>query len=85
MSTENSDLKERIAALEKATEENGKTIWRVFEAVYGNGKPGMLTELQLLRRSVEAHHADDSKRSDTWKWAIMAIIAAGTLAVAWLK
>ena len=30
-------------------------------------------------------HADDHRRTDAWKWAIMAIIAAGTLAVAWLK
>ena len=79
------NLNERIAALEKATEENGKTIWRVFEAIYGNGKPGLLAEVQALRQSVEAHHTADHQRGDNWKWAVMAIIAAGTLAVAWFK
>ena len=79
------NLNERIAALEKATEENGKTIWRVFEAIYGNGKPGLLAEMQALRQSVEAHHAADHQRNDNWKWLVMAIIAAGTLAVAYFK
>lgn len=79
------NLNERIAALEKALEENGKTTWRIFEAVYGNGKPGLLAEIKLLRQSVEAHHAADHQRNDNWKWAVMAIIALGTLAVAYFK
>ena len=35
------NINERLAKLENGLEENSKTLWRVFEAVYGNGKPGL--------------------------------------------
>ena len=79
------NVNERLAALEKATEENGKTIWRVFEAIYGNGKPGLLAEMQSLRQSVEAHHADAHTAKADWKWIVGMIIAAAAVAVAWIK
>ena len=83
MSAEN--LNERIAALEKATEENGKTIWRVFEAIYGNGKPGLLAEVQALRHSVEAHHAEAKSNVGYYQWLITTVIAAAAVVLAWLK
>lgn len=78
-------LEERLAALEKATEENGKTIWRVFEAVYGNGKPGLLAEMQALRQSVENHHAEAHTHRGNWQWFVTVLIAAAAVLVAWLK
>ena len=48
-------LSERLAVLEKMMDENGKTIWRVFEALYGNGKPGLLSEFQTVRGRGEEH------------------------------
>ena len=42
-------ISERLAVLENMMDENGKTIKRVFEALYGNGKPGLLSEFQTLR------------------------------------
>ena len=75
------NLNERLAALEKQTDENGKTIWRVFEAVYGNGKPGLIADVQAIRQSLEAqkhHHAH-------WQWAVTTIIALAAVAAAWMK
>ncbi len=37
-----SSINERMTALESLTTENNKTLWRIHEAIYGNGKPGLL-------------------------------------------
>lgn len=79
------NLNERIAALEKATEEINRTLWRLVEAVYGNGKPGLITELQLLRRAVDAHHTEATTQKADWKWLISLLIAAAAVAVAAIK
>ena len=80
---------ERLSKLENQTEENGKTIWRVFEAIYGNGKPGLLSEFRLLRESVEQHHNDvkEEKRSSKldWQWVITTMVAIGAIVVAIFK
>ena len=75
------NLSERLAALEKLTDENGKTIWRVFEAVYGNGKPGLIADVQAIRQLIESqkHHGQN------WQWVITTIIAAAAVVVAWMK
>lgn len=49
----NMTVNERLAKVENQLEENNKTTWRVFEALYGNGKPGLLSEFRILRQSVE--------------------------------
>ena len=72
---------ERLAALERQTDENGKTIWRVFEAIYGNGKPGLIADVQAIRQTLEAqkhHHAN-------WQWIITTLIAAAAVVVAYIK
>ena len=80
---------ERLSKLENQTEENGKTIWRVFEAIYGNGKPGLLSEFRLLRESVDQHHNDvkEEKRSSKldWQWVITTMVAIGAIVVAIFK
>lgn len=80
---------ERLAKVENQLEENNKTTWRVFEALYGNGKPGLLTEFRMLRQNVEEHHktvatAQNQKRSD-WKWIITTSVAASAVIVAIFK
>lgn len=85
----NMTVNERLAKVENQLEENNKTTWRVFEALYGNGKPGLLTEFRMLRRSVEEHHktaatAQNQKRSD-WKYIITTLIAASAVIVAIFK
>lgn len=76
-----SNLNERLAALERQTDENGKTIWRVFEAVYGNGKPGLIADVQAIRQTLEAQKS----HGQSWQWLVTTAIAAAAVAVAWLK
>jgi hypothetical protein len=84
-----SSVNDRLASLEAKTEENGKTIWRVFEAIYGNGKPGLLTEFQLLRQSVEEHHGSveelRKKNRGDWRWIITTLVAVAAVIVAYFK
>ena len=80
---------ERLSKLETQTAENGKTIWRVFEAIYGNGKPGLLSEFRLLRESVEQHHSAVREEKRTakldWQWVITTMVAIGSILVAIFK
>jgi hypothetical protein len=80
-------VEERLAKLENEVEDINKTLWRIFEAIYGNGKPGLLTEFQLLRRSVEEHHQKiedktKEKKAD-WKWLVptLAAVVAAVAAI----
>ena len=75
------NINERLATLEKGMEENQKTLWRIFEAVYGNGKPGLITDIQTIRQKLESHH----QHGQAWQWIITTIIAAAAVVVAWLK
>lgn len=76
---------ERLAKVESQLEENNKTTWRVFEAIYGNGKPGLLSEFRLLRQSVEEHHKATTVNKSDWKWIITTAVAASAVIVAIFK
>lgn len=82
-------ISERLAAVERGMEENNKTTWRLFEALYGNGKPGLLSEFRLLRESVEQHHnavetLQKRGRGD-WQWLITTLVATAAVVVAIIK
>ena len=80
---------ERLSKLENQTAENGRMIWRGFEAIYGNGKPGLLSEFRLLRESVEQHHSAVREEKRTakldWQWVITTMVAIGSILVAIFK
>lgn len=76
---------ERLAKVENQLDENNKTTWRVFEAIYGNGKPGLLTEFRMLRQSVEEHHKSATVNKSDWKWIITTAVAASAVIVAIFK
>ena len=76
---------ERLAKVENQLDENNKTTWRVFEAIYGNGKPGLLSEFRLLRQSVESHHKAATVNKSDWKWIITTAVAASAVLVAIFK
>ena len=82
-------INERLAAVETGLEENNRTTWRLFEALYGNGKPGLLSEFQMLRESVEQHHnaVETLQRRGRgfWQWLITTLIAAAAVVVAFIK
>lgn len=82
-------VNERLSKVESQLDENNKTTWRVFEALYGNGKPGLLSEFRILRQSVEEHRTSvatlqKQARSD-WKWIITTAVAASAVIVAIFK
>ena len=75
------NINERMAALEKASDEYGKTLWRVFEAVYGNGKPGLIADVQAIRQMLEGR----KDHGRTWQWVVSMIIAAAAVVVAFVR
>lgn len=81
----NMTVNERLSKVESQLDENNKTTWRVFEAIYGNGKPGLLSEFRLLRQSVEAHHQSATVNKSDWKWIITTAVAASAVIVAIFK
>lgn len=82
-------INERLAKVENQLKENNKTTWRVFEALYGNGKPGLLSEFRILRQSVEEHHTSvaalQKQARSGWKYIITTLIAASAVIVAIFK
>ena len=46
-------VNERLAKLETSMDENQKTVWRLFEAIYGNGKPGLIADVKSLSEKVD--------------------------------
>lgn len=76
---------ERLSALENQMSEDCKTTWRIHEAIYGNGKPGLITEIRLLRQSVDSHIAAHHDRRVDWKWLITSGIAVAAIAGAFFR
>lgn len=82
-------VNERLATLESQMKQNNDTTKQIFEAIYGNGKKGLLTEFQLLRKSVEEHHQkiedkNKEKKAD-WKWLVPTIAAILAAVAAFMK
>lgn len=82
-------VNDRLASLETKMKDNGETLKQVFQAIYGNGKPGLLTEFQLLRQSVEAHHESveeiRTRNKSDWKWVITTAVAVAAVLTAIFK
>lgn len=91
-----SQILERIARLETVLEDNNKSIHRVEEAIFGNGKPGLISDFRLLADSVNRHHKDAAariaaedaakrRRKLDWQWIITTIVAVAAVAAAFIK
>ena len=87
---------ERIVKLETTLEDSNKTIHRVEEAIFGNGKPGLLSDFRLLAESVNRHHrdaderiaaenAEKHRRKLDWQWVITTIVAVSAIVAALMK
>ena len=75
MPERNHTIRERLAKLEVTTGENYKLLGKLTNAIYGNGKPGLITELANLNKALETHlEAIGSQKADR-KWIITTIIA----------
>ena len=40
------ELKENVAKLQTTVEDNNKTVHQIEQALYGNGKPGLLSDFR---------------------------------------
>ena len=90
------ELKENVAKLQTTVEDNNKTVHQIEQALYGNGKPGLLSDFRSLKESVERHHKEYEKRIENeqsrkkerkldWQWVITALIAIAGIVAAILK
>ena len=84
---------ERIARLETLLEDNNKAIHHIEEALFGNGKPGLISDFRLLSDSVNRHHKASQERirkeeelkkerKTDWKWVVTTIIAIAAVITA---
>ena len=83
MPERNYTIRERLAKLEVTTGENYKLLGKLTNAIYGNGKPGLITELANLNKALETHlEAIGSQKADR-KWIITTagIITSITIAL----
>ena len=79
------ELREDFAAMTAKMDSNGKQINRVYEALYGNGKPGLISEFQQLRSSVEQHHRAESESKVDLKWIVTTLVAIAAIVVGFVK
>ena len=88
-----SQVIERIARLETLLEDNNQAIHHIEEALFGNGKPGLISDFSLLSDSVNRHHkyAQErirkeeelkKERKTDWKWVVTTIIAIAAVITA---
>lgn len=79
----------RLSRLEAQMSDIAEDVRRITNAVYGNGKPGLITELQMLKQSVEAHHQSvDELRKQArgdWKWIVTTLVAVAAVLAAMTK
>ena len=83
MPERNYTISERLAAVEKTTKNTNDIVIKLEHAIYGNGKLGLVTELELLRQSVKKHHEEAAERlkeqKSDWKWVVATLVAIGSV------
>lgn len=83
------EMAKEIASIKADLKENNSKTIKVYEAIYGNGKDGLITEFKLLRQSVENHHQSveklQNKTTDKWQWAITTAVAVVAIIVSFAR
>lgn len=79
------DLEPRLTELETLMRENNKTLWKIHAKIFGNGEPGLVTQLALLTQSVQEHLQSEARRGADWKWIITTLIAIAAVVTAIYK
>lgn len=75
MPERNYTIRERLASLETTMKGNQEALKKLTDAIYGNGKLGLIAELSNLNKALETHlEAMGAKKADR-KWIITTIIA----------
>ncbi|MGN0848528.1 MAG: hypothetical protein ACI4OV_02410 [Victivallaceae bacterium] len=76
-------ISERLTLVEKITEDTNNIVKKLEAAIYGNGEPGLKTNLEVLKKSVENHHKEAAERlkeqKSDWKWVVATLVAIGSV------
>lgn len=76
-------ISERLTLVEKITEDTNNIVKKLEAAIYGNGEPGLKTNLEVLKKSVENHHKEAEDRlkeqKSDWKWVVATLVAIGSV------
>lgn len=76
---------QRLTALETLTTQNSQNISRIVDAIYGNGKPGILTNIELMKADLVTQRSERRSSIGNWQWIVTTIIAILALIVTYLK
>ena len=68
-------MEERLAKLEVLTGQNSQNITRIVEAIYGNGKPGILTNIELMKSDLAKQKNDKRNGIGYLQWIITTVLA----------
>lgn len=76
---------QRLTMLETLTTQNSQNISRIVDAIYGNGKPGILTNIELMKADIATQISERRSSIGNWQWIVTTIIAILALIVTYLK
>jgi hypothetical protein len=76
---------QRLTTLETLTTQNSQNISRIVDAIYGNGKPGILTNIELMKADLATQRSERRSSIGNWQWIVTTIIAILALIVTYLK
>ena len=83
MTQNHKTISERLTLVEKITEDTNGIVKKLEAAIYGNGEPGLKTNLEVLKKSVENHHKEAEDRikeqKSDWKWVVSTLVAIGSV------
>ena len=88
-----SQMIERITKIETTLADNNDTIHKIEQALFGNGKPGLLSDFRILAKSVNHHHAEAAARREAekqqkkldWQWIITTLVAVAAILAVFIK
>ena len=82
---ETTTTEQRLTKLETLTMQNSQNISRIVDAIYGNGKPGILTNIELMKNDLATQRSERRSSIGNWQWIVTTIIAILALIVTYLK
>lgn len=76
---------QRLTTLETLTTQNSQNITKIVDAIYGNGKPGILTNIELMKADIATQKNERRSSIGYLQWIITTVIAILALIVTYLK
>lgn len=79
------NTEQRLTKMEVLTKDNQENIKKIVDAIYGNGKPGILTNIELMKHDLKTHIENCEKKKANWQWIITTLIAIAALIITYFK